>query len=326
MAAYNTISNLKDLLKSERTVKQLAAALDRSERMVFRYIKELQEQNCGLRSHKNSSNETVFVICTEKEANLNEEAVKSLEKIKKNLSDSTPADIKNRKLVDKIIDTLQAKTLDEFKPEAITTDRDLVLDYGPFSDDKIQDLMVNKILDAIHKKLRIRMNYKSSTSDSSQTIEVSPVKVIMRMDTTYLIAADDSFAEKGVFKNFLVENISNVTMLAKPVEDNLIFDSAIHYKYAFGKYTNPSLPAVDVTLMIKPTSQWLRTQFEKSHFSPPVTLRKDRNKNDVVDMKIRLTPDFKSWLMGILPDVQIVKPESLKNEMKDLLKKTLEEM
>ncbi len=325
MAAYNTISNLKDLLKSERTVKQLAAALGRSERMVFRYIRELQDQNCGLRSHKNSSNETVFVICTEEQTNFNESAVKQLEKIKKNMSDSTPADIKNRKLLDKLIETLQTTNPDDFKPEAITTDRDLVLDYGPFSDNKIQDLMVNKILGAIHKKLRIRMNYKSSTSDASQTIEVSPVKVIMRIDTMYLVAADDTFAEKGVFKNFLVEHISNVILLAQPIESDLIFDPAIHYKYTFGKYTTNDVPQ-EVTLMIKPNSQWLRTQFEKSHFSPPVTLRKDRNRNDLVDMKIRLTPDFKSWLLGILPNVQIVKPESLKNEMKDLLKKTLEDM
>ena len=71
---------------------------------------------------------------------------------------------------------------------------------------------------------------------------------------------------------------------------------------------------------------WLRTQFEKSHFNPPAVVRKDKNKNDIVDLKLRITPDFKAWLMGVLPDVKILKPESLKKEMKDLLKKTLSEM
>ena len=71
---------------------------------------------------------------------------------------------------------------------------------------------------------------------------------------------------------------------------------------------------------------WLKTQFEKSHFNPPAVVRKDKNKNDIVDLKLRLTPDCIAWLMGILPDVKILKPESLKRDMKALLKKTLSEM
>lgn len=323
MAGYEKINTVKDLLKREMTVSQLASALGRGPRTVFRYLELLRNENCGLHSHKKNG-ETVFVIQTEEKASFNQGVVKQLEKIKKNMPETSSADMKNRKLLDKLIEAMQTTNPDDFKPEAITTDRDLVLDYGPFSDDKIQDAMVNKILDAIHKKMRIRISYKHAGSETkTEVIEVSPVKVIMRIDTVYLIAADDSFEKTGVFKNFLVENISNVVLTAQAVPADLVFNADVHYRYTFGKYTEAKA-AQDVSLLIK--EEWLKTQFEKSHFNPRVNLRKDKNKNSIVEMKIKITPDFKSWLMGMLPYVQILKPESLKNEMKNLLKKTLSEM
>lgn len=323
MAGYEKINTVKELLKREMTVSQLAAAIERGPRTVFRYLNLLRSENCGLRTKKHDG-ETFFVIQTDDKVSFNQTIVKQLEKIKKNMSETSSSDIKNRKLLDKLVEALQVTNPDEFKPEAITTDRDLVLDYGPFSDNKIQDVMVNKILDAIHKKLRIRVTYAHSREDKGvETIELSPVKVIMRIDTTYLVAADDTFEKTGVFKNYLIEHISNVSVLAKPVVEGAIFDAATHYKYAFGKYTISDAPQ-DVTLLVK--SDWLKVQFEKSHFNPPVDIRKDKNKSTLVDMKVRLTPDFKLWLMGILPHVQIIQPESLKKEMKDLLKKTLSEM
>lgn len=322
MAGYEKINTVKDLLKREMTVSQLATAIGRGPRTVFRYLELLRSENCGLHSHKRNG-ETVWVIQTEEKMNFNQGAVKQLEKIKKNMSDATPANVKNRKLLDKLIEALQTTNPDEFKPEAITTDRDLVLDYGPFSDNKIQDVMVNKLLDAIHKKLKIRVTYSHAGEKKVETMELSPVKVIMRIDTLYLVAADETYAQKNVFKNYLVENISNVTLTNKPIEDNLVFDAATHYKYTFGKYTK-SDPVQSVSLLIK--DGWLKNQFEKSHFNPPVVLRRDSGKRDVVDMKIRVTPDFKTWLLGMLPHVQILKPESLRDEMKKLLKDTLEEM
>ena len=150
------------------------------------------------------------------------------------------------------------------------------------------------------------------------------VELGAEMPNLVVLDADLAGATKtGVFKNYVVENISNVTMTNNPVEKDLVFDAALHYKHTFGKYTSSEAPQ-EVALLVK--DSWLKKQFEKSHFNPPVRLRKDRNKLDVVEMKIRLTPDFKTWLFGNLPYVQILKPESLKNEMKALLKKTLEEI
>ena len=205
------------------------------------------------------------------------------------------------KLLDKVIKAMQITNPEDFKPEAISTDPDYVLDYGPFSDNKLQDTMVNRVLKAIHEGFAVKIQYCHSTEHSgiSEEIkEVNPVKVIMRVDTLYLIAGEEDEKGNQTFKNYLFEQIKSVqeTNHAMP---KFIFDATMHYKYAFGKYTSTDKPE-EVSLEIR--NKWLQTQFERSHFNPGISKRYDKNKNMIVDMKLRITPDFKTWLMGVAKD------------------------
>lgn len=325
MARYEKINDLKAFLKDFRTLEEIAIHLGRGTRSVFRYIDFLKKENCGLRKGKNSSGLTAFKIQVDEQVSFNSNSVKILEKVKKNMPSTSSSDIKNRKLIDKLINAMQTTNPDDFKPEAFTTDRDIVMDYGPFSDNRIQDTIVNKVLDAIHNSVKIRITYEhSAQAGDIKSVEVSPVKIILRIDTVYVIAAEDDFFKTQTFSKFLLENIKNITVTNKPALNNLFFDSTQYYKYTYGKYTSNDAPQ-EVALIIKPEAKWLKTQFEKSHFSPAAEMRKEKG-NDVVRLKLRLTPDFKMWLMGVLPYVQIQKPESLKKEMKDMLKATLAEM
>jgi predicted DNA-binding transcriptional regulator YafY len=325
---YEKINDVKALLKEYRTVEEIALHIGRGPRTAFRYLEYLRGENCGLRKGKNKLGQTAFKIQVNEQVSFNQESIKQLEKIKKNMTGNSPSDMKNRKLVDKLITAMQTTNPDEFRPEAITTDKDLIMDYGPWSDNKIQDLIVNKVLDAIHCGVKIRIAYHHATlKKDDETIEITPVKVVMRMDTVYIIGADDTYAETGILKMYMLENVTNIVVTNKLAQSGIFFDEQLYYKYAYGKYINNRLEPQDISLMIRSeNSGWLKTQFEKSHFNPPAIVRKDKNKNDIVDLKLRLTPDCIAWLMGILPDVKILKPESLKRDMKALLKKTLSEM
>jgi len=321
---YEKINAIKSKLKVKQTVNGLAKLMGCGPRTIFRHLEVISEENCGLRKFKENG-ETFYIIQTDKEANFNQEVVKQLEKIKKNLPANAAPEIKTVKLLDKVIKTMQTTNPEDFKPEAISTDPDYVLDYGPFSDDKLQDTMVNRVLKAIHEGFAIKIQYSHATDHSgiSEEIkEVNPVKVIMRVDTLYLIAGEEDEKGNQIFKNYLFEQIKNVqeTNHAMP---KFIFDAAMHYKYAFGKYTGTGKPE-DISLEIR--NKWLQTQFERSHFNPEISKRYDKNKNMIVDMKLRITPDFKTWLMGVAGDVRILKPASLKEDVKQLLKKALAEM
>ena len=251
--------------------------------------------------------------------------VKQLEKIKKNLSETVAPDLRTTKLLDKLIKLMQTTDPEDFKPDAITTDPDYVLDYGPFSDDKLNSTHINKVLKAIHEGFAIKIQYSHATDHSAvidENKEVNPVKVIMRMDTLYLIAGEEDEKGNQIFKNYLFEQIKNVQETNHAVP-KFVFDAATHYKYAFGKYTGKDKPE-DITLEIR--NRWLQTQFERSHFNPAISKRYDKNKNMIVDMKLRITPDFVSWLMGVATDVRILKPASLKETVKQKLKDALSEM
>ena len=324
--SYEKINSIKSKLKVKQTVKSLAHLMGCGPRTIFRHLEVIGEENCGLRKFKENG-ETFYIIQTDKEANFNQDVVKQLEKIKKNLPATSAPDLKTTKLLDKVIKAMQTTDPEDFKPDAISTDPDYVLDYGPFSDDKLQDTMVNRVLKAIHDGFSIKIHYRHSTDHSKveeELKEVNPVKVIMRVDSLYLIAGEEDEKGNQVFKNYLFENIESVTETNHAMP-RFVFDAKMHYKYAFGKYTNSDKP-VDVSLEIKSTSKWLQTQFERSHFNPEISKRYDKNKNMIVDMKLRLTPDFKTWLMGVAGDVRILKPASLKEDVKQLLKKALSEM
>ena len=139
---YEKINLIKSKLKTPMTVTMLADALGCSPRTVFRHLEVIEQENCGLRKIKREG-ETRYVIQVEEQANFNQSVVKQLEQIKKNLPATSAPDIKTMKLLDKVIGVLQTTDPEEFKPEAVTTDPDYVLDYGPFCDDKIQDAMRN---------------------------------------------------------------------------------------------------------------------------------------------------------------------------------------
>ncbi|ACX74345.1 hypothetical protein FSU_1173 [Fibrobacter succinogenes subsp. succinogenes S85] len=321
---YEKINKIKCKLRVPMTVSMLAQAMDCGPRTIFRHLNALEQENCGLHKFKKDG-ETFYVIQTEQKVDFNQKIVKQLEKLKKTMNDTTPLDLKNRKLIDSVISSMQTTDPDGFKAEAITVDPNYIMDYGPFCDHKAQDTMVSKLLSAIRDGFKIRMVYRSTNEETDKkTIEVSPVKLVMRIDTLYLIAADETYPETHIFKNYLVENILSIAQTNNSAitlrEPFCVYE---HYKYAFGKYVSKEDPQT-IELLIK--TGWLKTQFIKSRFSPCADITEDKDKNMIVTLKLRMTPDFKTWLFGVLPDVKILKPESLRTEMIEKLKNTLKDM
>ncbi len=321
---YEKINAIKAKLKTKMTVKQLASVLDCGPRTIFRHLDVVAKENCGLRKFKENG-ETYYIIQTDGEVNFNQGVVKQLEKVKKSLSATEAVDLKSIKLLDKVIAAMQTTNPEDFKPEAISIDPDYILDYGPFSDNKLQDSMVNKALRAIHEGFKLKINYRhSSKLQENGTVEIRPVKVIMRMDTLYLVAADDSYEETQTFKNYLFENIISMSETSSSFP-KLPFDAKVHYRHTFGKWTSNE-PAENISLEIKAESKWLQTQFERSHFYPEIAKQYDKNGNMIVDMKLRITPDFETWLLGVSTDLRILKPAKLKESIKARLQKALAEM
>ena len=142
---YEKINKIKCKLRVPMTVSMLAQAMDCGPRTIFRHLNALEQENCGLHKFKKDG-ETFYVIQTEQKVDFNQKIVKQLEKLKKTMNDTTPLDLKNRKLIDSVISSMQTTDPDGFKAEAITLDPNYIMDYGPFCDHKAQDTMVSKLL------------------------------------------------------------------------------------------------------------------------------------------------------------------------------------
>lgn len=319
---YEKINNIKNILCKPMTVESLSVSLNCKVRTIYRHIKQLEKENCGLHKFKQDG-QTFYVIQPEQKTDFNHDIVKKLEKLRKSFESDSPTGVKNQKILDNLIGSLSVTDPDSFKADAISLDPDFMLDYGPFCDHNLKDTIVSKILKAIHDGVKINITYRSSTHEEDQTsLTISPVKLVLRIDTLYLIAADETFEQTQVFKNYVVANIVNMNTTNVPVV-KMAFDSKTHYKWTFGKWTDATLQPTDVSLLIK--EKWLQSQFRKSNFVPAAVIRDSKNRF-VVDLKLRVTPDFKSWLLGVLPDVEILKPASLKADMKELVQKAMESL
>ena len=124
---YEKINRIKSKLRVPMTVSMLAEALDCGPRTVFRHLDALQRENCGLHKYKKDG-ETFYVIQTPEKVDFNQKIVKQLEKLKKTMNDTTPLDLKNRKLIDSVINSMQTTDPDGFKAEAITLDPNYIMD------------------------------------------------------------------------------------------------------------------------------------------------------------------------------------------------------
>lgn len=320
---YEKINNIKNILCKPMTVESLAISLNCKPRTIYRHIQQLEKENCGLHKFKQDG-QTFYVVQPEQKTDFNQDLVKKLEKLRKSFESDSPTGVKNLKIIDNLINSLSVTDPDSFKVDPISVDPDFELDYGPFCDRNLKDTIVSKILKAIHDGVKVNITYRSTTreGEDQETFTVSPVKLVLRVDTLYLIAANDEFEETQIFRNYVVENIVNMTMTNIPVV-KLAFDSKVHYKYTFGKWTDANLPPQDISLVVK--SKWLQSQFKKSNFVPAAVIKETKSRF-VVDLKLRVTPDFKSWLLGVLPDVEILKPASLKADMKNLLKEAMKSL
>ena len=103
---YEKINNIKCKLRVPMTVSMLADAMGCGPRTIFRHLNALEQENCGLHKFKKDG-ETFYVIQTEQKVDFNQKIVKQLEKLKKTMNDTTPLDLKNRKLIDSVISSMQ---------------------------------------------------------------------------------------------------------------------------------------------------------------------------------------------------------------------------
>jgi len=320
-STYKKLNELKNRLldyKHPATVQELAEFMDCNTRTIFRHLNTLEIENCGLKKTKDSPYRYYLLPTQPKRP---ESLIKGLESINELLTAS--AEVTYAKLLRKVISHFKGNDEDmEFVNGGINLDEDFIVDLGPFSEFdpksrnyEAQEHNVDKFLDAIKKRIQLNVTYETAYSGTVQEMCIKPMKLILRIGTLYLACLN----EANETKLLAVRRIKRFSTTGKYFAE-IPFDAKEYYKYCYGKFGSSSesnFPKIKFTLAVK--SPWLQTQINESHFNPPVKIKKQNPMT--VEFVLYDTPDMRSWLLSILPDVEIIEPQKLKDSMKELLKK-----
>lgn len=298
-------------MTSPATVEELANYMDCNTRTIFRFLKDLSKENSSLRKIKNPGQPRRFFIEQTKN-NVNAPLIRSLRKLHKELTDH--AEIRYTKVINKAIDALEGKTPEtDCAPEAISLDPDFIIDHGPFSEYDISEARIERYLTAIKKGQCMKVHYMQGSSGEIQKLEIRPLKLILRMGTLYLAYSTEK--TKNVKPKLLVvKRIRQESLMQeffKPQE----IDVQNFYKYCYGKWVGDSEKTVILKLLLLVKEPWLESQFRESHFNPPAKIKKQKN-HSTIELNLYDSPDLRKWIIGLLPDIEIIEPVLFKEEIK----------
>lgn len=327
-STYEKITQLKKFLSPPNkpaSLMEIANYMNCDVRTVYRHIEKLESENCGLKREKSSKK---FFI--QPPSQHPENIIRGLKTALKVLEGMGTPHSKN---VTRAIEYLKGDSTAETETmaHALNVDDDFVVDLGPFSEYSERPdrraAEIDKLLAAIKDRAKLLVTYVPGHDNTQEEVlDICPLKLVLRIDTLYLVAKmefDQKLEQNLEFDQKLrllavgrIKNWHRSGASFPPID----FDYKSLYKNCFGKFSGRDFEKIRLVMEVK--SSWLQTQFRKAHFNPEAKVR--RQKPMVVELNIFDTPDFEGWLLGILPDVKILEPASLIDNLKAKLKKSAE--
>jgi predicted DNA-binding transcriptional regulator YafY len=192
------------------------------------------------------------------------------------------------------------------------------IDHGPFAEaDPSPNIL--KILEAsIASRTAIKLSYSGSHSEPNEFL-FFPYALCLRVGTLYLIGRQGT--NTGPFKSLSVKRIRR-GIATREAFTRDPFDPAEYYKYTFGQWAR-QLDEPPETVLLSVRAPWLEKYLSESHFNPPGRLLR-KGKDVQFEVKVVIKPDFVNWVLSLVPEMIPEKPDSLRREVAERLKKGME--
>lgn len=304
MSKFSNLLRLITLLKSNKRIKrkEIADALGVSERMVRKYISDLQEANITIESipGPNGGYELKghnYLL----NLNTDNEEVKSLEKALEQL--------KQQEF--EYIDDLESLTKKVKSNNELTND----ITYGIISEseetylDKEEDYEL-EIQSACLTRHKLKMSYHSISSGDSIRV-IRPYAVITKNDMRYVIAYCEN---RKTIRTFKLIRINWIEVLSDKFEIDSSFDIKEYMKNTIGIFNNNETKLK--LLLKKPFSYSVseRKYVENQH----ITWNDDET--IIFEATMNGKEDIIRWILSMGECVTILEPLYLKEELKNILK------
>jgi predicted DNA-binding transcriptional regulator YafY len=192
------------------------------------------------------------------------------------------------------------------------------IDHGPFAEADPNPGILKILESAVAARTAIKVTYSGYARESGEFL-FFPYTLCLRVGTLYLIGREG--ANSGPFKSLSVRRIRRAIATRDTFEPDA-FNPAEYYKYTFGQW-HRQLNEEPETVQLALRAPWLEKYLSESRFNPPGRIVK-RSGETCFELKIVIKPDFVNWILSLAPDLAPLKPDSLRKEVTERLRKALE--
>lgn len=312
-STYEKLNRLKiRLSQGPATIQELCTSTGCNIRSVYRHLEALEADNCGLR--KTQSGRIRRYYLEQNTPSVPDSLVQGLQKMQKELASG--GNHRHAKIIPTVLSYLQSEKPKDTVPEAISLDPFFELDHGPLSEYSPSSTKVEKLLSAIHtgKVLWITYGHRDGTTEK---IEFQPWHVVLRVGRLYLLGCRSGQSEvESLVVSRIQLMVASGSFFMRPD-----FDVREHYKFCFGQWVPRQKGVRPLNIVLAPRDSWGQILFSESNFNPPAKIRNTRD-GVRIELKLYNTPDLRKWLISLLPEVQVLEPQ----ELRQALKKQIEDM
>lgn len=176
--------------------------------------------------------------------------------------------------------------------------------------------LLGPLLNSIQNKKSVRIQYRKFTDDELKAYDLHPYLLKEYHNRWYLIAKD---AGTGKVRTFGLERVEYFEQEHARFVMDKSFDPDVFFKYSIGITEMKSKPQEVRLRFASVSGKFLMTQ--PIHPSQRV-VREDQNGIEF-SFKILLTQELISFILSYGNNVEVLKPEGLRNEVKSMLEMSL---
>lgn len=179
---------------------------------------------------------------------------------------------------------------------------------------------LQKIIDAMKQKVRIRITYQKYGSDVAKEYEMEPYCIKLFEQRWYVLGHfDDNTStkkEKDYFATFSFDRIKQLSLTLNRFEVDKTFDVQSFFNEFYGVLTDKSVPLERIVLRAYGKERFYLRDLPIHHSQHIVT-----EGTDYIDFELNLrpTPDFVTFLFGKSTQVKVISPQSLAQKVLSMI-------